>query len=55
MSDIIKTFIRNTNKRLVQIVEELGLTMKITSYVASTALPPSKKTITPPWHILQKH
>jgi len=28
------TFILNTNKRLVKIGEELGLTLKMTSYVA---------------------
>ena len=34
MDNRIRTFIRNTNKRLVKIGEELGLTMKMTSYVA---------------------
>jgi site-specific recombinase XerC len=34
MDNRIHTFIRNTNKRLVKIGEELGLTMKMTSYVA---------------------
>ena len=34
MDNRIRTFIRNTNKRLVKIGEELGLTMKLTTYVA---------------------
>ena len=34
MDTSICTFIRNTNKRLAKIGEELGQTFKITSYVA---------------------
>ena len=34
MDNRICTFIRNTNKRQVKIGEELGLTLKMTSYVA---------------------
>lgn len=33
--DHIKTFVRNTNKRLTRIRIELGLSLKVTSYVAS--------------------
>jgi integrase/recombinase XerD len=32
--DHIKTFIRNTNKRLARVGKELGLSLKVTSYVA---------------------
>jgi integrase/recombinase XerD len=34
MDNRFRTFIRNTNKHLVKIGKELGLTMKMTSYVA---------------------
>lgn len=32
--DHIKTFVRNTNKRLTKIGKELGTSLKVTSYVA---------------------
>ena len=43
----IRTFIRDTNKRLVKIVGELGLTLKMTTYVARHCFETIQKTTLP--------
>jgi len=45
MDNRIRTFIRNTNKRLTRVGLELGLSLKVTSYVARHCFATIQKNI----------